>query len=317
MLITEAVDTPTFANHESFHLRYAWLKKAYDRTLEDGRVFAGEDATVRLGVGKNMVRSIRHWGLAHKVLEPAGKKNNPALRPAPMGDVIFGERGLDPYMEDPNTLWLLHWLLYAPPCRIPVWWIIMNEFPATNVKLEDLGESVTTRVTNIPDWKTPSPNSVKKDIDVFVHTYTTSRDKSTIEDYLDCPFRQMHMIRQSSRDVIRFVHGRKYGLSPLMAAYACLDFIARSGIRARTVPVSRLATEAGGVGNIFKLAEGDLVELLREAAGSSDLKLENVNGAYHLRFDSARDQSEELLAKSYGKRRITAIKRPKMEALAH
>ena len=142
-------------------------KKRTNNVLEDGQIFTRDDATIKLGVGKNMVRAIRHWSLAHKIIEPSSSKNNAPLRPSHMGEIIFGDGGLDPYLEDPNTMWLLHWLLYAPPCRIPVWWIIMNEFTATNIKIEDMTESVTIRVTNIPEWKTPSPKSIKKDIDVF------------------------------------------------------------------------------------------------------------------------------------------------------
>ena len=54
---------PKFAGHETFTLRYGWLKKAVDATgLRD-------DALVTLGAGKNMVRSIR---------------------PSPLGSLLFG-----------------------------------------------------------------------------------------------------------------------------------------------------------------------------------------------------------------------------------
>ncbi|MCT7964099.1 DUF4007 family protein [Laspinema sp. D1] len=50
---------PVFARHETFHPRFGWLKKGFDKAKEDPGVFLAEDAPVRLGVGKNMVRSIR------------------------------------------------------------------------------------------------------------------------------------------------------------------------------------------------------------------------------------------------------------------
>lgn len=315
MLITEAVTSPTFANHESFHLRLEWLKKAYDRVLEDSQIFTTDSATIKLGVGKNMVRSIRHWSLAHKIIETSNTKSNSPLRPSRIGEIIFGDGGLDPYLENPTTLWLLHWLLYVQPCRVPVWWLIMNEFTATNAKIEEITESVFSRVTNINEWKTPSPKSIKKDIDVFIHTYTTYRDRSTVESYMDCPFSQMGMIDQGSRDALRFVYGIKEDLSPLIVAYACLDFMARSETNAKTISVSRLATEAGSVGNIFKITENDLVELLREASKKSDLSLINNNGTYQLKSNSAKEQSEILLAAAYGRKQKT-VKRRKVGVLA-
>ena len=69
MIIEEAVPEPMFARHETFHLRHMWLKKAYNELQKDGSLFLREDATVRLGVGKNMVGSIRFWCQAYKVIE--------------------------------------------------------------------------------------------------------------------------------------------------------------------------------------------------------------------------------------------------------
>ena len=304
MQIKEAIPKPTFANHESFHLRYGWLKKAYDQILEDPEVFTRTDATVKLGVGKNMVRSIKFWGVANKIIEITNAVKKTIVKPTSMGDIIFNNKtGLDPYLEKIDTLWLLHWLLYAPPCNIPVWWMIMNDFSATNVKIEDVTESIITRITNISEWKTPSPKSIKKDIDVFVHTYTTRQDKLSMEDYLDCPFRQLHMIKQSSRETMRFVFGKKHGLSPLIMTFACLDFIDRLDMKIKNISISRLATEVGGVGNIFKINENDLLQLIDQACRISDsIELQNINGAPHLVFDSAKNASIDALSLAYDKK---------------
>ena len=51
---------PQLSGHETFPIRYGWLKKAFDRVwdTEDQRdnrdVFSGSDAIARFGVGKNM-----------------------------------------------------------------------------------------------------------------------------------------------------------------------------------------------------------------------------------------------------------------------
>ncbi len=49
-----------FSGHESFVCRYAWLPKAFRAIVQDPAAFRDEEqAMVSLGVGKNMVRSIR------------------------------------------------------------------------------------------------------------------------------------------------------------------------------------------------------------------------------------------------------------------
>lgn len=92
-----------FARHETFHPRFGWLKKGFDAAKKNSEIFLQEDATVHLGVGKNMVRSIRYWCNTFKVLE--GDK------PSEFGSKLLDDRGWDPFCENPASLWLLHWNL--------------------------------------------------------------------------------------------------------------------------------------------------------------------------------------------------------------
>ena len=39
---------PIFARHETFHPRYGWLKKGFDKALDDPIIFSKENAPVRL-----------------------------------------------------------------------------------------------------------------------------------------------------------------------------------------------------------------------------------------------------------------------------
>ena len=59
----------SFSGHETFPLRLNWLKKAVSVVNDKSTVFQSDEAIVKFGVGKNMVRSIRHWGLATEVIE--------------------------------------------------------------------------------------------------------------------------------------------------------------------------------------------------------------------------------------------------------
>src|SRR5688500_9042422 len=87
---------PLLSGHETFPLRYGWLKKAFDavHASEDGggskSVFA-DDAIARFGVGKNMVASIRYWaGAAGIIAEVPG-----AIGTTELGRTLFGPTGLD------------------------------------------------------------------------------------------------------------------------------------------------------------------------------------------------------------------------------
>ena len=93
----------TFSGHESFQCRHLWLKKGYD-FVNKKKSFNNEDAVVELGVGKNMVSSIRFWMKAFNLLTPADQLTDFAHK-------LLSDDGYDPYMEDEGTLWLLHYQL--------------------------------------------------------------------------------------------------------------------------------------------------------------------------------------------------------------
>lgn len=92
-----------FARHETFHPRFGWLKKGYDLALADPGIFLRDDAPVLLGVGKNMVRSIRYWCSAFKVLT----EEDGQIQPTRLGQQLLDDDGWDPFLENPASLWLL------------------------------------------------------------------------------------------------------------------------------------------------------------------------------------------------------------------
>ena len=112
-----------------------------------------------------MVRSIRFWGLAAKLLIEDPKSVNrrsPGIVPTRVGHGLFGEMGWDPFMEDPGTLWLLHWLLMAPRSRLPVWWVAFNDFDVVEFEDADLDLTVETQLEAVSSWKMPHSRSLRK-----------------------------------------------------------------------------------------------------------------------------------------------------------
>ena len=286
MRLTAATE-PTFARHETFHPRYGWFRKAYAAAAEDPFVFGRPDATVVLGVGKNMVRAIRFWGLAAKLIveDPAATRRTPSLVPTRLGHALFGELGWDRYMEDPGTLWLLHWLLLAPPSRLPVWWLALNEFGAVEFTESELESAVIAQL-EASTWGAPHRSSIHKDITALLRTYAPLErsNRRSIDDILDCPLRDLNLIgRSAATDRFRFTLGTKPSLPPSVAAYAVLDWVIRSGAGGNTITLSRLVHEPGSVGRAFRLDESELLAVLEPAIEDCDeLGLASPTGAVQL-----------------------------------
>lgn len=120
-----------FGRHETFALRYGWITKGVQTLMGGSPVFEAEDATVQLGVGKNMVSSIRYWLQAAQI----AYKTPDGWELTEVGDRIFGDDGYDPYLEDEATIWLLHWLIASNPEQATAWFWFFNYFHKSDKRI--------------------------------------------------------------------------------------------------------------------------------------------------------------------------------------
>ena len=256
---------PQLSGHETFPLRYGWLKKAFDAVQEtecgeNGRsVFSSDEAIARFGVGKNMVASIRHWATAAGVIEDASRKPKTTL----LGRRLFAAKGLDPYMENPTTAWLIHWELCGNPNKT-TWFWTFNHFPAPFFERDLLVRSLE-KLADECGWKRASPATIRKDVACFVRTYVSQppSGKTSREDTLESPLTELGLIRPiGKRDGFRFVRGRKPSLGQGVFSYAVTRFWRAHLPNARTLAFEALAHEPGSPGRVFLLDENDLVDRL-------------------------------------------------------
>jgi len=89
-----------FGRHETFALRYGWITKGMQALVGSYSVFDAEDATVQLGVGKNMVASIRYWLQAARLIE----RTREGWDFTEVGTYLFDDEGEDRYLEDEGTI---------------------------------------------------------------------------------------------------------------------------------------------------------------------------------------------------------------------
>jgi hypothetical protein len=286
---------PVFARHETFHPRYGWLYKAANAVAKNGTVFTAENATVELGVGKNMVRAIRYWGRAFDVLQQSEHPQRGGLSAEAItefGYGMFGPNGFDPYLESPASLWLLHWQLLRPLCQAPIWSVAFNAFTPVEFDEADLVGLAEDVFARLPGWPKVAVSSIKKDVDCLLRMYTAGgRSRDSFEDELDCPFRDLSLLERTAGvcGSYRFNLGPKPTLPDAVIAYASLDFALFSGVTAQSVSVSRLASAQGGPGRVFKVPEsaiGDALERFAAQPGSP-VSVIAPGGLRQLAFDSA------------------------------
>lgn len=254
-----------FARHETFHPRYGWLKKGFDAVVADPEVFLSQDATVRLGVGKNMVRAIRYWCRAFKLTNERSNPEHPRMfmaEPTEFGTLLLGDEGWDPYLENPTSLWLLHWKLLQSPCYAPVWYAVFNGAYLGNVTDAALLREAQSLRDGRPGWGDVVDASLKKDVDCLLRMYAPRRSPAkSLEDSLDSPFAALGLVTavEADRHLYSLNTGTKEGLADELLVFAMIDFMRTHDRGAsRTMLFSRLAYDENSPGRLFRLAESEL-----------------------------------------------------------
>lgn len=257
------------SGHETFPCRYAWLPKAVRGLQKDSEFFGDETkAMVNLGVGKNMVRSIRFWSQVMGMAEVETKGQNPEV--TEIGRVILAENGLDPFLEDIRTLWLLHWNLSTNRANpLLAWDFLLNHWQdpelLPSAVLKALHKEVQKQENQV------SVVTLEQHFNAFLHTYypTRGRKGEIQEDNLDCPLVELEFIikigereldrRSGKRETIYGFHREeKPDISPELFVYCLNDFWQKRHSVESTLTLREIAHGYGSPGQIFKLPEEDI-----------------------------------------------------------
>tara|TARA_Y100000782_G_scaffold103987_1_gene122615 strand:+ start:1811 stop:2806 length:996 start_codon:yes stop_codon:yes gene_type:complete len=265
---------PQFSGHETFPLRYGWLKKAYDAVAERAgdpnskTAFTSEDAIARFGVGKNMVSSMRHWATCCGII--ADGEGASELTTTELGDQIFGKNGFDPYMEHPASLWLIHWHLAGRPEKT-TWHWSFNNFPGATFERERLVRALE-KVAEDRAWPRVSATTIRRDVECFLRTYAAKipSGKTSPEDTLESPLSELGLIKAvGKRDGFRFARGPKSTLGNGVFLYALINFWKHYST-AQTLSFEAIAHEPGSPGRAFLLDENDIADRLLDLEEFTD-----------------------------------------------
>lgn len=297
---------PIFSRHETFHPRFGWLKKGFDKAKQDNSVFSKESAPVVLGVGKNMVKAIRYWCIAFKVVDETRDDGKCVHNPTEFAEKLLGQDGWDPFLENPSSLWLLHWNLFKPPCHAPAWFFTFNELNKIDFSAGDLLFSLREYRDRQFASRKILDSSLNKDVNCLLRMYVERTGKKNLkEDSLDCPFTELGLINaytDSKRFTFNF--GNKPTLPPEIIVSACLDFSALFQDDAKTISISRLLYDAGSPGQAFKLTESSLSDAIETISyKNKDIYLTDTAGMIQFAYDNdALKLSERILSGYYKKR---------------
>ncbi len=277
-----------FSGHESFHCRQFWLKKGYD-FVASGKKFSEESSVIDLGVGKNMVTSIKFWMKSFELIGNDEKVTKLAAK-------LFDDRnGWDPYLEDEGTLWLMHYHLTKNNVA-SIYNLIFNELRKTKPEFDR--KHFFSLVSNRGKF---SEATLTKDFNVFQNTYIPSKSNKDIEDSYSGILTELGLVfskKVDDKNEVLVIEGKRRNEVPAdMILYAIVD----NGEYGLSIDFDSLYSEHNSIGTIFALSREGLTEKLEEIAKrEKNIVFKNEAGIRELQFKS-KPKPFDVLTKYYGR----------------
>jgi len=247
-----------------------------------------DEAMVELGVGKNMVHSIRFWAESADIIQSIKSGHQITS----FGKDLLSDDGLDPYLEDVQTLWLLHWKLATNQnSRIFSWHFLLNQFQEPELYASAVVRAFSKAAAQCSD-KEVSIGSLEQLYEVFLHSFVPTRGRKgeVREDNLDCPLVELDLLRHTGFTKSALHEGRmeaKYAfrreekpeISPSLFAYCLNDFWLTHFPAEQSIPFQAVVASPGSPGQVFKIPEADIRSRL--------LGIEDTTNGYFVFEESA------------------------------
>lgn len=179
------------------------------------------------------------------------------------------EEGWDAYLEDKNTLWLIHWLVAsnAELATTPFWFF--NFYHKSNFTQEELKTAISDFAKENIDTKI-STATLKNDVSVLTRMYAKSQlDKKTaIEDTLDSPLVELNLIQSKlNKEFSSQIKHRD--ISPYIIGFALCElfnFKSATSLSVEELVYSRELSVA--IGAVFRLPENSALAHIERAIDS-------------------------------------------------
>lgn len=253
----------SFSGHETFSLRFNWLKKGVDAASTNPGIFNDDDAIAEFGVGKNMVRALRHWGLACGTLT-SDPETTGGYRPTEFGERMFSDGGWDPYLEDVGTAWLLHWRLCAKPEPSPLWHFVFARWSGREIGVRSV-KPPFAKWAESEDINLPADSTLERDLKCLLSTYAKRRtSRSDLEEALGSPLKELNLIHQTD-GVYHFRSGPQPSLPTEIFVFAVLQYWEDTRSEADSISIQEVLQKNGSPGRVFKVSENRAFDLLSEA----------------------------------------------------
>lgn len=199
--------------HESFSIREGWITKGIFEIKDNPKLFSEKNLNDILGIGTNMVKSLKYWLITAGVIKEVKKMEYELTE---LGRLI---KRYDPYMEDVFSLYFIHLSIVTNIEKAIVWNIFFNKCNIKNFSKRELLE----QIKYILDTENLEYNEkmLIDEISILLKTYTIDDKNDTPENNLTCPLTELKLIRKVDKDIYQKEKSALNVLNPYVV-YWCI-----------------------------------------------------------------------------------------------
>lgn len=252
-----------YGQHQSFYLRDRWLSKVIRHLKTDERFFYDKEAFEKMGLGKNMVKSLRYWvvatGVVEEVLNDQRKKIH---RITNLGHLIFE---FDRFIKYQETAAILHYQMVKQKEPSSSWYWYFNYYKESIITKDHLLKDLIIWVQE-NEKKNVSEQSLKRDIDCLIKLYTAGQSTNDPEEVIQSPLNKIKLVVEEKGIIYKKNTSlADIGLGALM--FVLLDYKQRNGIS--NISVDDLVSEKTLWGKVFNMKRSSIVNALNELTNHS------------------------------------------------
>lgn len=295
-----------YGQHETFHLRLNWLRKGIKMIQSNPRFFFEKNAAETIGLGKNMVQSLRFWITTTNIaIELKGEDNKSIHQLTELGEII---NKYDPYLDISDSLALLHFSLINKESindRLFVWYGFFNMFSRASFTKDEVIHELGIWAAR--EGEETSEKSLKRDLDCMLRLYVSDERVKDPEDVTQSPLGKLKLLSVSEESSNVFIKNnqsyREIGTTALM--YILLKYGETNDTD--NVSLEEIESKPNLWGKLFYLQRSEIINTLDELSEHinypihfqrtnrlNTIQLPDISSVEYLRYEYSRKIGEYI-----------------------
>ncbi|RCW63392.1 DUF4007 family protein [Saliterribacillus persicus] len=262
-----------YARHQSFYLRDKWISKGLKAVHFQPRFFFEENSPENVGLGKNMVMSLRFWLLATGLINEEKVDRRTEHHSTDLGNIIFKDR----LLQRNDTVSILHYQLVRNEDDLAtVFEWFFNEYKETVTDRDSLLKAFIVWVNK--NDKPVSKKSLKRDIDCLVQLYTKEPNEDDPEDFTFSPFTKLNIMKENAtengQEVVHKIQPDIEDIGLISLYYILLKYSEEN--ETSLISLDEIVQDKYLWGNLFNLSRNRIIDVLNLLANHKKFPLEYV-----------------------------------------